>query len=384
MAEKKNNSLHGFSDEHVKLIRETVGSEAVSETEFQRFLYRASKLGLDPLDGQIHLLTRNQKNYDTGRWEKTNVIIIGIDGFRAVAERSGKLGGVIKEPVYNEKGQLVRATAKIYRNDWQEPAVESLPFREYCKTKEGKPVGMWASMPETLLKKCAEAAGYRMAFALELGGNVYIEEELDKNAPEKTPKNNSFESKDNTERVDEQEQKTEEKQQNHTRTPEPKAANGQDFSGELLLLDSPDYLDKLDDYVVPAFSTDEDETYFLIGIDKSYQAQDIVQVCGKLVKEDNQNRVYVEKCEVKDSAAEETQRRLYYRDGPKDGKKSDVTYALAVDKDGTKYYISASGGTRDLLKEQLSKVKEGDEVIVTGPAEETSKGVAIEMESISA
>lgn len=174
MEDKK--ELFGFSAEEVDLIRKTVGKEAVNEYEFRRFLYRASKLGLNPLDGTIHLLQRNRKKPD-GTWEKTNVIIIGIDGFRAVADRSGKLCGIKRDVIYDENGRLKAAWAEVYRKDWEHPAREVVSFREYCQTKDGRPTGQWAIMPEVMLKKCAEAGAHRMAFASELAG-IYIPEEL--------------------------------------------------------------------------------------------------------------------------------------------------------------------------------------------------------------
>ncbi|MCL6477059.1 MAG: recombinase RecT [Peptococcaceae bacterium] len=173
MSEKE---LFGFTPEEVILIRETVGRDAVNEAEFRRFLYRANKLGLNPLDGTIHLQARNRKTPD-GKWEKTNVIIIGIDGFRAVGDATGKLAGIKRDVILNDKGQLTHAWAEVYRSDWEHPAREVVALREYIQVKDGRPTGLWATMPETMLKKCAEAGAHRMAFASALAG-TYIPEEM--------------------------------------------------------------------------------------------------------------------------------------------------------------------------------------------------------------
>lgn len=178
--------LYGFTPEEVDLIRKTVGKEAVSEAEFQRFLYRANKLGLNPLDGTIHLLARNRKKPD-GSWEKTNIVLLGIDGFRAVADNTGKLAGIKRDVILNEKGHLVGAWAEVYRSDWGQPAREVISFDEYCQFgRDGKPTGLWATMPKTMCKKCAEAAAHRMAFPSALAG-IYIPEEIKPDDEEAEP-----------------------------------------------------------------------------------------------------------------------------------------------------------------------------------------------------
>ena len=173
--------LHNFSDEHVRLIRETVGKDAANEAEFQRFLYRAWKLNLDPLDGTIHLTARSRRVYDPAakadRWEKTNTLIIGIDGFRAVADKAGKLAGISRGLLHDKDGRLVGAWAEVYRPDWEKPARNEVLLREYAQTKDGKPSGLWATMPAAMCMKCAEAGAHRMANPALFAG-IYSPEEM--------------------------------------------------------------------------------------------------------------------------------------------------------------------------------------------------------------
>ena len=68
---------------------------------------------------------------------------------------------------------MISAWAEVHRKDWTHPAREEVPFVEYNTGK-----GMWAKMPETMLKKCAEVAALRMAFPDDLGG-VYESAEMD-------------------------------------------------------------------------------------------------------------------------------------------------------------------------------------------------------------
>lgn len=168
--------IYGFKPEEVELIRKTVGKDAVNEAELHRFLYRAHKLGLNPLDNTIYLQVRSRKKPDGG-WEKTNVIIVGIDGFRAVGDGTGKMSGIKRWVEYDDKGNIKNGVAQVFRKDWQEPAMEVAPFREFCQMSGGKPTGMWVTMPETMVKKCAEAAAHRMAWPAALSG-IYIPEEM--------------------------------------------------------------------------------------------------------------------------------------------------------------------------------------------------------------
>ncbi len=181
--------IYGFKSEEVELIKRTVGKDAVNEAEFHRFLYRANKLGLNPLDGTIHLQARNRKNPETRAWEKTNIIIVGIEALRAVGDVTGKLSGIKRWVEYDDKGKLRCGVAQVFRSDWKEPATEAVPFSEFCQIHEGKPSGMWASKPETMIKKCAEAAAHRMAWPAALAG-IYIPEEMmqEDEEPKKTGK----------------------------------------------------------------------------------------------------------------------------------------------------------------------------------------------------
>lgn len=161
-----------YTDEQEKLIRDTVARGATHD-EFKLFMYRAKNMGLDPLKpGQIHFIKYGNS---------PGSIVVGIDGMRSRAERTGKRAGVKRGVILNVEGQVTGAWAEVYRKDWNEPAREEVRLSEYSTGKAG-----WAKMPETMIKKVAEAAALRMAFPDELGG-IYAEEEMgvgDKAKPE--------------------------------------------------------------------------------------------------------------------------------------------------------------------------------------------------------
>jgi phage recombination protein Bet len=165
-----------LSREQIDLIKSTVAVGA-TDNELKLFLYTAAKRGLDPLLKQIYFIKRNRWNKETGQTESVGTIQTGIDGFRLISDRTKKLSG-IKRGVIREGGKLVGAWAEVYRSDWKEPARVEVSFNEYKQVnKNGELIGLWATMSENQLQKCAEAAAHRMAFPEDLSG-IYTDDEM--------------------------------------------------------------------------------------------------------------------------------------------------------------------------------------------------------------
>lgn len=153
-----------WTSDDIKLIRSTVARGATEE-EFKLFLMRCKLMGLNPLKpGQIYFIKYGNS---------PGTIVIGIEGFRARAQSTGKLSGISRGVVRNEKGECIGAWAEIHRSDWTHPAREEVSLKEYTTGR-----GNWVEMPETMIKKVAEAAALRMAFPDDLGG-IYTKEEMD-------------------------------------------------------------------------------------------------------------------------------------------------------------------------------------------------------------
>lgn len=160
-------TTNNFTPEQLQLIKNTISKDATPD-ELKLFLYRAQNLGLDPLKpGQIHFIKYGNS---------PGTIVIGIDGFRTRAAKSGKLSGIKRGALKDDKGKLIGAWAEIYRSDWKECAREEVSLSEYSTGKN-----LWLKMPETMIKKVAEAAALRMAFPDDLGG-IYTNEEMDQAA----------------------------------------------------------------------------------------------------------------------------------------------------------------------------------------------------------
>jgi phage recombination protein Bet len=154
-------NAEAFTPEQLKLIRDTIARNATPD-ELQLFLYRAKVMGLDPLKpGQIHFVKYGNS---------PGTVVVGIEGFRTIAHRSGKLAGIKRGVKHDADGNVTYGWAEVRRKDWTDVAYEEVPFSEYAKN------GNWKTMPETMIKKVAEAAALRMAFPNELGGVMALEE----------------------------------------------------------------------------------------------------------------------------------------------------------------------------------------------------------------
>jgi phage recombination protein Bet len=147
-------------------------SDATAE-EIAFGLEVARLIGLDPWLGQVKFL----------RFDPADKIhpFVGIDGMRAVAERSGKYDGreieveMARGPDGSEKP--LKAVCRVHRKDWSRPLVEEVRFDEAVrKRRDGLPTRPWVEMPVTMLRKTAEERALRAAFPVQLSG-VYGEEE---------------------------------------------------------------------------------------------------------------------------------------------------------------------------------------------------------------
>jgi phage recombination protein Bet len=154
--------------------------------------------GLSPYKREIYLVKYGTQ-YNT---------IVGIDGLRAKAARTGQFAGK-DDAQFNRTadGSYLTAydvlkkgskefpdtcTITIYRviGAHRVPFTKTVLWREYAPARLG---GKWQAMPFNMLEKCAEAAALRMAFADETAG-LHIEEEKEafqgttvQDAPHSTP-----------------------------------------------------------------------------------------------------------------------------------------------------------------------------------------------------
>lgn len=189
------------------LIREMCSAADIklSDGEFHLFLATARRLGLDPLKREIYALKRKTNippAFPGGKWTSVErmVIQVGIDGYLAIAERTGEYAGVAAER-YGDTCTCALKTAAPHP-EWAEVEVRRIIggavyttcaralWHEYASTKPGyhnketgeeSPAtasGKWNTAPSVMISKCALALALRRAFPGKFEG-AYTAEEME-------------------------------------------------------------------------------------------------------------------------------------------------------------------------------------------------------------
>ncbi len=161
-----------FSGEELDVIRRTVASKTTKD-QFALFIQVCKYSGLNPFARQIYAVVRgNEMTVQTG-----------IDGYRILAERSGKYAGQIGPEWCDESGEWkdvwlsvkppAAARIGVIRRDFERPIWGVARFTSYEQSSSP----LWRKMPEVMLAKCAESLALRKAFPAEMAG-IYTAEEM--------------------------------------------------------------------------------------------------------------------------------------------------------------------------------------------------------------
>ena len=168
-----------YWDERQLAALKQLGIQNVTKPDLQVFLHYCQRTGLDPFSKQIYMITRGGKP----------TIQVGIDGLRVIAQRAARRDGVRlsygkpiwydddgnEYPVWVRPGQPAAAAISVYRDRDVFPGIAR--FASFAaRDKEGRLMGLWGTMGDHLIAKCAEAQALRRAFPHDLEG-LHISDE---------------------------------------------------------------------------------------------------------------------------------------------------------------------------------------------------------------
>ena len=166
--------------EQIELLKTTICRDA-SDDELRLFSQVCASRGLDPFSRQIYAV----------RLKGVMTFQTSIDGFRLIAERTGKYGGQLGpfwcgseglwKDVWLSKDAPEAARVGIIRSDFREPLWAVARFASYTTGQN-----LWLRMPEVMIAKCAESQALRKAFPQELSG-LYSPDEMEQAGSEPQP-----------------------------------------------------------------------------------------------------------------------------------------------------------------------------------------------------
>lgn len=174
-----------WTKEQINLLKNTVGKgQDLTDNEFLLLGYVSKKAGLDPFLRQIYPI-----KFKGDGEKKTLTFITSIDGYRLIAERTGKYAGrddymfdeglSLYQMLEDKRTTPHTATVTVYKmiDGDRCPTCTSVRWTEYYPSAKFKQF-LWNRMPFQMLGKCAEAQSLRAAFPNNYKG-IYLDVEFD-------------------------------------------------------------------------------------------------------------------------------------------------------------------------------------------------------------
>lgn len=160
-----------FTPKHLELIKTQIAKDATPE-EYDLFIMMARRTRLDPLLKQLYFIKYKGKD---GRPDQVSYVT-SIDSYRIIAHRTEAFAGV-DLPIYeyDKNSKITHCSITVYKlvHGQKFGFSAKVKFSEYNTGKQ-----QWASKPETMIAKVAEAHALRKAFPQDLSG-VYTTDEME-------------------------------------------------------------------------------------------------------------------------------------------------------------------------------------------------------------
>jgi phage recombination protein Bet len=173
-----------FTKDQTALLKRTI-CRGATDDELSMFLHVCKRMGMDPFARQIHAV----KRWNSKENREVMSVQVAIDGYRLIAERTGKFQGRTEPEWCDADGVWVKVWLKeehphaarvgVWKQGFKEPTYSVVYYDQLVqKRKDGTPTEFWHGKKGVhQLAKCAESDALRSAFPQELGG-TYTDEEM--------------------------------------------------------------------------------------------------------------------------------------------------------------------------------------------------------------
>lgn len=165
VAIRGNAALAPLGQEKLQLLKSVLNIKC-SDNMLLFFGEVCQRIQLDPFRKQIYLIMRKDRDGNP-----VPAIQTGIDGYRAIAARTGEYAGQ-DEPTHNPTAEdegyprWSRATVYRFQHGQRIAYTATARWAEYVQfQRDGRtPMGLWKDRPFGMLDKCAEALALRKGF----------------------------------------------------------------------------------------------------------------------------------------------------------------------------------------------------------------------------
>lgn len=169
--------------ERIETLKRTY-AKGLDDLELELLIEVCNRRRLDPFARQIYAI----KRWDSQEKRKVMQLQVSIDGFRLIADRTGKYAGQLGPEWCGPDGKWrdiwlsdeppAAARVGVLRKDFKEPLWRPATYKAFVQlTSDGDPNPMWRRLHWHMLAKCAEAIALRAAFPEDLSG-LYSSEEM--------------------------------------------------------------------------------------------------------------------------------------------------------------------------------------------------------------